>query len=321
VNDGQKLLSVVVPVYFEEAVISEFYRRAVDALAPLTPEFRLEFIFVNDGSTDRTLEILLSLREKDPRVKIIHFSRNFGHQVAVTAGLDHASGDVVAIIDADLQDPPEVILEMIAKWKEGFKVVYGVRAERKGETAFKLISAKAFYRVIGRLSDVKIPMDTGDFRIMDRTVVTALRKLREESRYVRGMISWLGYRQCGVTYARDARFAGTTKYPLRKMVRFALNGITSFSEKPLVFATWIGSMITFGGFLLLVYIVTSKLLHPASASAGWASLMAVIIFFGGVQLLSLGILGQYVGRIYREVKRRPLYIVENEWGTTENPAD
>ncbi|WP_005031192.1 glycosyltransferase family 2 protein [Holophaga foetida] len=190
-----KTLSVVIPVYFEEAVLETFYRRVVEALAPLEAEFNLELVFVNDGSMDRSLEILLALRAQDTRVKVLHFSRNFGHQIAVTAGIDHASGDLVAIIDADLQDPPEVILEMIEHWRQGSKVVYGVRAERKGESPFKLVTAKVFYRLLGRLSEVKIPLDTGDFRLMDRIVVERLREMREESRYIRGMISWLGFKQ------------------------------------------------------------------------------------------------------------------------------
>lgn len=316
-----KLLSIIVPVYFEEAVIEAFYRRATQALVPLAPEFDIEFIFVNDGSTDRSLEILLNLREQDPRVKVLHFSRNFGHQIAVTAGVDHVMGDVVVIIDADLQDPPEVILEMLIKWHEGFKVVYGVRSERKGESAFKILTAKWFYRILGLLSDVKIPLDTGDFRLMDRAVVESLREMREESRYIRGMVSWLGFRQCGVSYSRDSRFAGETKYPLRKMVRFALNGITSFSEKPLIFAVWLGSLVTFLSFLVLAYLVISKILFPAQSVSGWTSLISVVIFFGGIQLLSLGVLGQYIGRIYREVKRRPLYILERAWGLGVSKQD
>ena len=305
-----RILSVVVPVYFEEAVIEAFYRRACEALAALDPEFQIELIFVNDGSTDRTLEILLSLREQDPRVKVLHFSRNFGHQIAVTAGLDHAEGDVVVVIDADLQDPPEVIIEMLGKWREGYKVVYGVRAERKGETAFKLWTARIFYRLLSKLSDVRIPLDTGDFRLMDRVVVEGLRSMPEESRYIRGMVSWLGYRQCGLPYVRDARFAGKTKYTLRKMVRFAFNGITSFSEKPLILAGWMGVLASCVGFAYLVYILVGKFLSPTSVVSGWASLMGVVIFFGGIQLLSMGILGQYIGRIYRESKHRPLYILE-----------
>lgn len=310
----RKCLSVVIPVYFEEAVIEAFYQRVLVAFAPLAPEFDFELVFVNDGSTDRSLDILLRLRAKDPRIKVLHFSRNFGHQIAVTAGVDHAAGEVVAIIDADMQDPPEVILEMLGKWREGYKVVYGVRAERKGESAFKLLTAKWFYRILSHLSDVKIPLDTGDFRLMDRAVVEALRCMREENRYIRGMVSWLGFRQCGVEYSRDARFAGETKYPLRKMIRFALNGITSFSEKPLAFSAWFGCTVTLLGFAFLVRIVISKIRNPELLVGGWASLISVVLFFGGIQLLSLGILGQYIGRIYREVKRRPLYILEQSWG-------
>lgn len=312
--NAPQTLSLVIPVYFEEQVIQAFYHRVLEALAPVGSEFELELVFVNDGSTDRSLEILLNLREQDPRVKVLHFSRNFGHQIAVTAGMDYATGEVVVIIDADLQDPPEVILEMLSKWREGYKVVYGVRAERKGENAFKLLTAKAFYRILGRLSDVRIPLDTGDFRLMDRAVVEGLRGMREESRYIRGMVSWLGFKQCGVTYVRDARFAGKTKYTIGKMVRFAFNGITSFSEKPLVLAGWLGLLVTAGGFAFLIYIIISKFLRPETIVSGWASLMGIVIFFGGIQLLSLGILGQYIGRIYREVKRRPLYVLESAWG-------
>lgn len=311
--DHEHTLSIVVPVYFEEAVLEAFYERVCTALAPLEPEFRLELVFVNDGSTDRSLEILLGLRERDPRVKVLHFSRNFGHQIAVTAGLDHAGGDVVAVIDADLQDPPEVIVQMLAKWREGYKVVYGVRAERRGESTFKRGTAKLFYRLLGGLSDVPLPLDAGDFRLLDRAVVEALRRMPEESRYLRGMVSWVGYRQCGIPYVRDARYAGKTKYTLGKMFRFAFNGITSFSEKPLVLAGWMGVSATLAGFLYLIYIIAGKLLNPESVVSGWASMIGVVIFFGGIQLLFLGVLGQYVGRIYRETKRRPLYILENVW--------
>ncbi len=319
-GEAKKLLSLVVPVYFEEAVIEAFYRRVLVDLQPISSEFELEFLFVNDGSTDRSLQILLDLREGDSRVKILQFSRNFGHQTAVTAGVDHAMGELVVIIDADLQDPPGVILDMLAKWREGFKVVYGVRGERKGESAFKLLTAKVFYRLLSKLSDVKIPLDTGDFRLMDRTVVEALRELREESRYIRGMVSWLGFRQTGVEYSRDPRFAGETKYPLRKMIRFALNGITSFSEKPLIFSAWFGFVVTLLGFAFLLFVIIGKIRNPAQSIGGWTSLISVVLFFGGIQLLSLGVLGQYIGRIYREVKRRPLYILERSWGLAE-PKD
>jgi len=309
-----RTISLVIPIYFEEAVIEIFYGRTLEALASISSEFELELIFVNDGSADRSLEILQTLRERDARVKVLNLSRNFGHQIAVSAGIDHALGDVVVIIDADLQDPPEVILEMLAKWREGYKVVYGVRTERKGENAFKLITANVFYRILDALSDIRIPRDTGDFRLMDRVVVESLREMREESRYIRGMVSWLGFKQCGVAYVRDPRYAGKTKYTLRKMVKFAFNGITSFSEKPLILASWVGLLITTGGFVFLLYIIVSKLLRPDTVVSGWASLMGIVIFFGGIQLLSLGILGQYTGRIYREVKRRPLYVLESTWG-------
>lgn len=317
---GRPTLSLVVPVYCEEAVIGEFYRRTVAALTPAATGFDLELVFVDDGSSDRSLEILLALRERDPRVKILHFSRNFGHQIAVTAGVDHARDGVVVIIDADLQDPPEAVLRMIEKWREGYKVVYGVRAKRRGESLFKRFTAKLFYRIIGCLSDVRLPHDSGDFRLLDPAVVTALRSMREESRYVRGMVSWLGFRQYGLEYERDARYAGKTKYPLRKMIRFALNGIASFSEKPLIFAGYGGAVITLAGFAYLVHVVVGKILHPETTVSGWASLSAIIVFFGGIQLLSLGIIGQYVGRIYREVKGRPLYVIEDMWGNAAHPA-
>jgi dolichol-phosphate mannosyltransferase len=313
-------LSVVVPVYGEEAVVEPFYHRFTQALAPIEEDFPWELLFVDDGSQDRTLERVLALRGQDPRVKLLRFSRNFGHQIAVTAGLDHAVGQVVVIIDADLQDPPEVILQMLAKWQEGFKVVYGVRAERRGETAFKLFTARCFYRLLGRLSETPLPLDTGDFRLMDRQVVDQLNTLREGSRYIRGMVAWLGFAQCGLSYVRDPRLAGRTKYNLRKMIAFAMNGITSFSERPLIFAGWFGFMVTMVGFALVGYIVVSKLKHPSASVSGWASLMSMVLIFGGVQLLSLGILGQYVGRIYREVKHRPLYILEQRWGIGDPPG-
>jgi len=312
-------LSVVVPVYCEEAVVEAFYDRLAKALAPLEADFPWELVFIDDGSRDRTLELLLTLRSRDPRVKVLHFSRNFGHQIAVTAGLDHAAGEAVVVIDADLQDPPEVIPQMLAKWSEGYKVIYGVRRERKGETAFKLITARCFYRLLGKLSDTPLPLDSGDFRLLDRQVVAQLGGLREESRYLRGMVAWLGFSQYGLPYARDPRYAGKTKYSLRKMVAFALNGITSFSERPLIFAGWFGFLVTLLGFVLVAYIVINKLRHPTASVSGWASLMSVVLVFGGIQLLSLGILGQYVGRIYREVKRRPLYVLEQCWGIGRTP--
>jgi glycosyltransferase involved in cell wall biosynthesis len=311
------LISVVVPVHFEEMVLEAFYERVVATFERVQQNVDFELLFVNDGSSDRSLQIMLALRERDPRLKVIHLSRNFGHQIAVTAGIDNAFGDAVVLIDSDLQDPPEVILEMLQKWREGYKVVYGVRSERRGESRFKLLTAQWFYRALDTMSEVKIPLDTGDFRLMDRVVVEGLREMREESRYVRGMVSWLGFPQCGVPYTRDARFAGETKYTLFKMMRFAMNGLTSFSESPLVVSAWIGAIVTLVGLASLVYIIVGKLLHPDALESGWASLMTTVIFFGGVQLLSLGVLGQYIGRVYREVKRRPLYVVEAAWGLGE----
>ena len=311
---AKQTVSVVVPVHLEEKVLDAFYTRLAATFEPLQPGVTLELLFVNDGSSDRSLEIMLRLREQDPRVKVILLSRNFGHQIAVTAGVDHATGDAVVLIDADLQDPPEVIVEMLEKWREGYKVVYGVREKRNGESAFKLISAQWFYRALALLSEVDMPLDVGDFRLMDRVVVEGLQQMREESRYMRGMVSWLGFRQCAVRYTRDARFAGSTKHTLHRMTRLALNGITSFSEAPLVLLTWAGAAVTLGGCVFLAYVAIQTLLHPNSGTSGWSSLMATLIFFGGVQLLSVGVLGQYVGRVYREVKRRPLYMVEGAWG-------
>ena len=309
-DNSKPVLSIVVPVFNEDKVLSTFHAKASESLRPLEERFDIEFVFVDDGSWDNSFQILKDISRKDTRVRPIRLSRNFGHQIAVTAGLDHAVGNIVVIIDSDLQDPPDVILQMVEKWDDGFAVVYGVRNRRKGESVFKLVTAKIFYRLIGKLSDTRMPLDTGDFRLMDREVVDALKNMREESRYLRGMVSWVGFRQCGVTYDRDPRYAGKTKYTFRKMMRFALNGITSFSEKPLILSGWIGLGVTAFGALLMVHILIGKLLNPDSTVSGWASLMGVVVFFGGIQLLSLGILGQYIGRIYREVKRRPLYFLD-----------
>lgn len=305
------MLSVVCPVYGEELGLWEFYRRTTEALEAIQPKVDHELVFVDDGSPDKSLAILRDLAAEDPRVKVLALSRNFGHQIAVTAGIDHARGDAVVLIDTDLQDPPEVIAELVERWRDGFRVVYGVRTAREGESAFKLLTAKAFYRVVNRLSDVELPLDSGDFRLMDRKVVDALREIREENRYIRGLVSWVGFSQCAVEYRRDARFAGTSKYPLSKMFRFALDGITSFSERPLRLAAQIGGLTTLAGLLLMIWIVASKLVDPTRSLPGFASLMIVVLFLGGVQLLSIGLLGEYVGRIYRETKRRPLYVLED----------
>ncbi|HMU83094.1 MAG TPA: glycosyltransferase family 2 protein [Leptospiraceae bacterium] len=310
----KKLISIVVPVYFEEELIAEFYSRMHPVMNQLKSRFDTELIFINDGSKDRSLEILLELTKKDSRVRILDFSRNFGHQRAITAGIDYADGDAVVIIDSDLQDPPEVIPEMIAKWEEGYDVVGGTRKARKGETAFKLFTARIFYRLLNSLSEIPLPLDTGDFRLMDRKVVKVIRTMKEEGRYVRGLIVWAGFRQSSVLYERDARFAGETKYSLKRMLGLALDAITSFSEKPLMLAVQLGLFITAGSFLAMLYLLISRILRPESVVAGWTSLFVAILFVGGVQILVVGILGVYIGRIYRESRDRPLYIVQETYG-------
>ncbi|MFZ3171876.1 MAG: glycosyltransferase family 2 protein [Carboxydocellales bacterium] len=313
-GDKTLCLSVVVPIYFEEQLINEFYKRMKKVLITLEPRYRHELIFVNDGSTDSSLEMLVEICQKDDKVRIIDFSRNFGHQIAITAGTDYATGDAVVVIDGDLQDPPEVIPKMVEKWEEGYKVVYGVRSKRKGETAFKLLTANIYYRLMGKLSDVNLPLDAGDFRLMDRVVVDALGEIHEENRYIRGLISWIGFPQYGLAYERDIRYAGETKFTLKKMLKFALDGITSFSDKPLHLSSQLGMLITLAAFLSVIFVIASKLIYPESSIQGWTSLLVVILFLGGIQLISIGILGQYIGRIYKESKRRPLYIVAQKYG-------
>lgn len=308
-QSGPKLLSVIIPTYNEEQGIDEFYRRTKRVLSGLAPRFEHELIFVNDSSTDKTFIKLVRLAETDATVKVIDFSRNFGNQIAITAGVDFARGCLAIVIDDDLQDPPEVILNLIAKWDYGFKVVYGVRPNRKGVNfLFKLI-ARLYYRVIASLSDTKIPNDTGDFRLIDRVVIDTLKKMKEENRYYRGMVSWVGFSQIGVEYERDKRYAGVSTFSFKKYINFALNGLTSFTEKPLYFSCVFGLIITSITFIIAIILIVQKLLNPASITQGWTSLTVIILFFGGIQLLSTGILGVYVSKIYREVKGRPLYIV------------
>jgi dolichol-phosphate mannosyltransferase len=267
-----------------------------------------ELILVDDGSTDGSTGLILDLAKQDDHIRPVIFARNFGHQIAVTAGLDFSRGQAVVIIDADLQDPPELILDMIGKWREGYDIVYAVRSEREGETSFKLFTARLFYRLIYRITDVNIPMDTGDFRLMDRKVVTVLNKMRERHRFLRGMSVWVGFRQTGVMYKRAARFAGETKYPLKKMVRFAWDAITGFSYFPLQLATYIG-FIAAGLSILAIPVVVIARLAGSQAFFGQATTLIAVLFLGGVQLISLGILGEYIGRIYDETRGRPLYIV------------
>lgn len=312
-NELQRaLVSVVVPCFNEELVIRTTHERLLSVLTSI-PGTDFEILFVDDGSRDRTLAILGSLQQEDPRVRVVAFSRNFGHQIAVTAGLEHAAGDAVVVIDADLQDPPEIIADMLMLWRNGVEVAYGVRAEREGETAFKIWTAKVFYRAINRLSDTSIPLDTGDFRLMDRRVVDVLLSMPERDRFVRGMVAWVGFRQEAVRYKRAARHAGKTKYPLRKMLRFALDGILSFSLAPLRLAGWIGFATAGLAMLGVCYALVLRVLTHVWVP-GWTLLFIVCSFIGGIQLVSLGLLGEYVGRIYGEAKRRPLYVVRERLG-------
>lgn len=299
-------LSVAAPVFNEIGNITEFYRRVKETMQTTGESW--ELVLVDDGSTDGSTEKILELAEGDAHVRPVIFARNFGHQIAVTAGLDYSRGQAVTIIDSDLQDPPEVIAEMIAKWREGFEVVYAVRAEREGETWFKLFTASLFYRLIYRITDVNIPMDTGDFRLLDRKVVTVLNQMRERHRFLRGMSVWVGFRQTGVNYRRAARFSGETKYPLRKMVKFASDAITSFSYFPLQLATYLG-FIAAGLSILAIPVVAIARVAGSHAFYGQATTLIAVLFLGGVQLISLGILGEYVGRLFDEAKGRPLYIV------------
>jgi polyisoprenyl-phosphate glycosyltransferase len=307
-----EMISIVVPCLNEEEVLRDTNRRLVAVLEQLPRRF--EILYVDDGSSDRTPEILRELQADDERIRVVRFSRNFGHQMAITAGLEHASGDAVAIIDADLQDPPEVIADFVAKWMDGFEVVYGVRSEREGETAFKLWTAKVFYRLIGKLSDTEIPLDTGDFRLMGRRVVDALLAMPERDRFVRGMVSWLGFSQAAVPYHRAARAAGVTKFSLFKMLRFATDGIVSFSILPLRMATWVGFAASGIALLGILITVIERLMGVEGLVRGWASILVAILFIGGVQLICMGIIGEYVGRIYGESKRRPLYVVRERMG-------
>ena len=309
---SSQLCSVVVPVFNEEAVLPLLYERLTATLAKAGMDW--EIVFVDDGSSDRSWELLQGLQARDERVVALKLSRNFGHQMAVSAGLDHARGDAVVFIDADLQDPPEVILEFIAKFHEGYDVAYGVRQQRLGETVFKRASAALFYRTIRRITSVDIPADTGDFRIVSRRVADALCALPEKHRFIRGLVSWVGFRQIGVPYVRQARAAGETKYPLSKMIRFASDAVTSFSTAPLRFATTAGFFASACAFLFGAYTIVQKLAFGTPVQ-GWASLIVVISFLGGLQLIALGAIGAYVGRIYEQIKGRPLYILAEVRGS------
>jgi glycosyltransferase involved in cell wall biosynthesis len=306
---GKKLVSVIIPVYNEEGNIQILHERLVSVMENLGEDFH--FIYINDGSRDRSLWLLQSLAERDRRVKVISLSRNFGHQLAVTAGLDNSTGDCAVIIDADLQDPPELILELIKKWKEGFQVVYAQRIKRKGESFWKVMTAKVFYRLLKKLANVDIPLDTGDFRLIDRAVMDCLKSMPERNRFLRGMVSWIGFRQTSVQYIREKRLSGDTNYPLFKMIKFALTGLTSFSLVPLQLASYFGFLVSGISFLAGLYTIYLKIFTILTIP-GWTSLMIVLLFLGGIQLITLGIIGEYIGRISDEVKQRPPYIIQNK---------
>ena len=312
------VFSIVAPNFNEVETAPEFYRRVKSVMETLAEPW--ELVWVDDGSTDGSTDLILKIAQEDPRVRPVVFSRNFGHQIAVTAGLDHSRGQVVIIIDSDLQDPPEVIAELVARWREGYEVVYAVRAEREGENWFKLFTASLFYRLIYRITDVNIPLDTGDFRLLDRKVVDVLVKMRERHRFLRGMSAWVGFRQVGVPYRRAARFAGETKYPLKKMVKFASDAITGFSYFPLQIATYLG-FISAGFSILAIPIVVIGRLTGSQAFYGQATTLIAVLFLGGVQLISLGILGEYLGRLYDEARGRPLYIVRHSPPLEEEDID
>jgi dolichol-phosphate mannosyltransferase len=303
--------SIIIPVYNEEAIIEQTYQRLKQVMDSTRETY--ELIFVNDGSCDHTTAMIKGFRDQDDAVKLITFSRNFGHQIAITAGMDYALGAAVIVIDADLQDPPEMILEMIAKWREGFDVVYAKRTKRKGETFFKKQSARLFYRILKASTDLEIPTDTGDFRLLDRRVCEELKRLPEKNRYVRGLVSWVGFRQTAVEYERDERLAGETKYPLKKMIKLSLDGLTSFSFKPIKMASYAGGVLIFCGLISLAGMLLLKL-STASVIAGWNLVIAMQLVLTGILLTMMGIIGEYIGRIYDEARDRPLYIVSECYG-------
>lgn len=314
-----QLLSIIIPFFNEEEVILETARRLLTFCDSLE-ELNFELIFVNDGSSDKSFELLKNLATQYDAIRIINLARNFGHQIAVTAGIDASKGDAVVLIDADLQDPPEVILEMLEKWRQGYDVIYGTRSERRGESAFKVATAKGFYRLLNRLSDTPIPLDTGDFRLMSRKVVTILKAMPERDRFIRGMVSWVGLRQISLPYVRHQRFAGNSKYPLKKMLRFAMDGVISFSTKPLKVAISMGMTCAALAILGIFYALILRIFTDIWVE-GWTALMIAILFIGGVQLITVGILGEYIGRIYSEIQGRPLYVVDEYLGFDEGGPD
>ena len=311
-----KKISIVVPMYYEEAVAEECYKRLKNVLENIK-NYEHEIIFINDGSKDKTLPILMKIAEKDKNVKIISFARNFGHQCAVTAGLRYVTGDAIVIIDADLQDPPELIPDMLKLWEDGNDVIYGKRKTREGESKFKLLTASMFYKTLNALSDVEIPKDTGDFRLVDRKVVDVINALPEHNKFLRGLFSWVGFKQTPFEYERKERFAGKTKYPLKKMLKLAKDGIFSFSTKPLKIVGAMGIISIIISILILVYAILSYAFNWNNLTPGWTSLMVTMTFLGGMILVSLWMIGEYIGRIYDETKRRPQYIIEKTYNVEE----
>ena len=312
------VLSLVLPIYNEEPVIPELQKRLDEFLGEIGVSW--EVVFVNDGSKDRSFELLNALCQREPRYKLVSFARNFGHQLAITAGVDYASGQAVVVMDADLQDPPEVVADMLKKWREGYDVVYAVREKRENEGIFKRLTAALFYRTLRALVGVAIPIDTGDFRLMSRRVVIALRALKETNRFVRGMVAWIGFKQAAVHYVRKGRFAGETHYPLRKMIRFALDGIISFSTVPLRVATWLGALSGLAAIGVALWTIYERFFGQGIVP-GWSTIMIAVSLASSAQLLMTGILGEYVGRIYTEVKGRPLYVVGEKVGFVNGAAD
>lgn len=304
-------ISIVLPVFNEEQTLSALYERLTTVMRQLGTPY--ELIFINDGSRDGSLEFLRALSKEDQNLKVISLSRNFGHQMAITCGLDHARGDAVVIMDADLQDPPELIPKLLEKWQEGYDVVYAVREHREGESLLKRATAMLFYRLIRRLADVEIPTDTGDFRLLSQRAVEALKASKERVRFMRGLVSWIGYRQTGVRFTRQGRFAGNTKYSIRKMLKFAIDGIIAFSFVPLQIATYFGFLISGISFIYTLYALALKLFTDRPL-LGWTSVIVAILFIGGVQLITVGLIGEYIGRVYEEVKQRPLYLVDETLG-------
>lgn len=316
-NAAPYRISLVVPVYDESVGLRAFHERAVKALGALSGA-SFEIVYVDDGSRDDSFAQLARFAADDARVSVVKLSRNFGHQIAITAGLDRARGDCVVVIDADLQDPPELIARMVEKWRAGFDVVYGVRTKRRGEGVVKRFTASAFYRLLDRITGIDIPRNAGDFRLMSRRALDELNRLREKDRFVRGLVAWIGFPQTGVEYERDERYAGETKYPLRRMLMFALDGITSFSSAPLKLATWLGYATSLLAFLYLVSVFVQRLL--GMTVPGWATIMVALLFLGGVQLICLGIIGEYLGRVFNEIKPRPIYVVDRVIGRAEPNA-